>query len=93
MSNDIIYSKIELLEEQIENFERSGYFTEKEIDRLSYPIRSELAILKSQISIYGMTIEKYQEGKKIHNQCFSQMHSPAFKNTCKLLGMNNIARG
>jgi len=88
MSNDIIHSKIELLEEQIENFERSGYFTEKEIDRLSAPLRSELAILKEQLNLYGMDQEKYNEGVKMHRHYFSQMHSPALVNTCKLFGMN-----
>jgi len=38
---DNIDSKIELLQEQIENFERSGFFTEKEIDTLTKPIVSE----------------------------------------------------
>ena len=87
MSNDTIHLKIELLEEQIENIERSGYFTEKEIDRLSVPMRSELAILKEHIPLYGMTPEQYNEGKRIHSLWFSQMPSPALKNTCKLFGM------
>lgn len=37
-----IDSKIDLLQEQLENFERSGFFTEKEIDTLTRPIVSEL---------------------------------------------------
>jgi len=73
MSTDIIHSKIELLEAQIENIERSGYFTEKEIDRLSAPLRSELAILKAHLPKYGMTPEEYNEGVIIHNACFSTL--------------------
>ncbi len=73
MSNDIIHSKIELLEEQIENIERSGHFTEKEIDRLSAPMRSELAILKEHIPLYGMTPESYNQGKKIHQKFFEHL--------------------
>ncbi len=88
MSNDIIHSKIELLEEQIENTERSGYFTESEIDRLSFPLREELETLKKQLNLYGMDQEKYNEGVKMHRHYFSQMHSPALVNTCKLFGMN-----
>ncbi|MBC7847226.1 MAG: hypothetical protein H7Y10_12115 [Flavobacterium sp.] len=73
MSNDIIHSKIELLEDQIENIERSGHFTEKEIDRLAAPMRSELAILKAHIPLYGMTPESYNQGKKIHQKFFKHL--------------------
>ena len=93
MSTDIIHSKIELLEEQIENIERSGYFTEKEIDRLSAPLRSELAILKAHLPMYGMDQENYNEGVKMHRYHFAQMHSPALVNSCRVLGMRLIARG
>lgn len=93
MSNDIIHSKIELLEEQIENIERSGYFTEKEMDRLSAPLREELENLKKQLNLYGMDQASYNEGVKMHRYYFAQMHSPALVNTCKILGMRLIARG
>lgn len=93
MSNDIIHSKIELLEEQIENLFNSGHFTEKEMDRLSAPLREELESLKMQINLYGMTQESYNEGLKMHHYYFSQMHSPALINSCKVLGMRLIARG
>jgi hypothetical protein len=43
---DNLNEKIALIEEQIENLERSGYFTEKEMDRLSFPLRDELEALK-----------------------------------------------
>jgi hypothetical protein len=43
---DNINEKIALLEEQIENLERSGYFTEKEMDCLSFTLRNELESLK-----------------------------------------------
>lgn len=46
MSEDLIHSKIELLYEQIENLEKSGFFTEEEMDRLSSPLRIELALMK-----------------------------------------------
>ena len=45
MSDNLLKSKIELLEEQIANLERSGFFTEKEIDRLSAPLKVELETL------------------------------------------------
>jgi hypothetical protein len=46
MPNNLLSSKIELLEEQIENLERSGFFTEAEIDHASSSLRAELARLK-----------------------------------------------
>jgi hypothetical protein len=42
--------KIELIEEQINNLEKSGFFTEKEMDRLCAPLRLELEIINSEIS-------------------------------------------
>lgn len=82
MSNDTIDSRIELLQEQIESIERSGHFTEKEIDSKAAPLRMELSTLKMQQSTselidahekYGMTLESYQEGLKAFIKCFSQM--------------------
>ena len=86
--NDLTISKIELLELQIENVERSGFFTEKQIDALVFPLRQELETLKKQIELYGMTYENYREGTVKHTELFSQMISPALKNTWKSLGMN-----
>lgn len=93
MSNDIIHSKIELLEEQIENLFNSGHFTEKEMDRLSAPLRDELENLKKQINLYGMDQDNYNEGVKMHRYHFAQMHSPALVNSCRVLGMRLIVRG
>lgn len=49
MSNDTIQSKIDLLQEQIENVERSGFFTEKEIDRAVYSLKDEKENLERQL--------------------------------------------
>ncbi len=46
MSNDILYSKIDLLQEQIDNLEKSGYFTEEETLAASQ-LRMELVSLKA----------------------------------------------
>lgn len=40
-----VNSKIELLQEQIDNYERSGHFTESEMDSLSEPVKNELRTL------------------------------------------------
>lgn len=50
MSDNLLNSKIELLEEQIENIERSGFFTESEIDRTSKSLRAELVRLKNALA-------------------------------------------
>lgn len=50
MSNDTITQRIDLLQEQIDNLEKSGFFTEKEMDKLAFPLRQELASLKKQLS-------------------------------------------
>lgn len=46
MSDEIVTSKIELLEEQIANIERSGFYTEQEINKLTYPLVIELSTLR-----------------------------------------------
>lgn len=46
MSNENIQLKIDLLQEQIDNLEKSGFFTEKEINSRSIPLKAHLAIFK-----------------------------------------------
>lgn len=85
---DLIIPKIELLELQIENVERSGFYTEQQIDSLVLPLKENLESLKNQINLHGMTLEEYKEGRNKHQFYFSQMKSPALLNTWKTLGMN-----
>jgi hypothetical protein len=42
-----IDSKIDLLIDQIANIERSGFFTEEEVDRMSFCYKMELETLKT----------------------------------------------
>jgi hypothetical protein len=85
MSNDTITPQIELLQEQIESIERSGHFTEKEIDSKVAPLRMELAILQhtkahqefsKSVYKYGMDLEAFLEGTKAFDKCFAQMPKP-----------------
>lgn len=46
MSDELLQHKIDLLEDQIENIERSGFFTEKEIDQSTASLRMQLAAFK-----------------------------------------------
>jgi hypothetical protein len=70
INSDTITSKRELLLEQIENYERSGYFTEKEIDRLCAPIKIELEFLElieghnNMFSTTTATINSFEEFKE-----------------------------
>lgn len=82
MSNDTITPRMELLQEQIDNLEKSGHFTEKEIDSKAAPLRMELASLKAIKSTreiafamqkYSMTLVSYTEGLKAFNECFDQL--------------------
>lgn len=82
MSNKTLLPQIALLQEQINNFEKSGFFTEKEIDSKTFPLRIELASLKMQQSFleasesmcrFGMSLDSYIEGQKEFNECFSNL--------------------
>ena len=50
MSDDLLKSKIELLQEQIDNLEKSGFFTETEMDKYSVFYRAEMSLLKKQLA-------------------------------------------
>ncbi|SNB43044.1 conserved hypothetical protein [Flavobacterium psychrophilum] len=50
MSDEIIKSKIELLEEQISNIERSGFYTEQQINKLTCPLVMELTTLRLSLT-------------------------------------------
>ena len=82
MSNDNLTPRIELLQEQIESIERSGHFTEKDMDSQAAPLRMELSSLKMLQSSrefaathekYGMTLESYAEGLKAFNEAFAKL--------------------
>lgn len=82
MSNDTLASRIDLLQEQIHNLEKSGHFTEKEIDNQSYPLRLELSSLKLQFlasranevaKICGLTADEMREGIIAFNELWSKI--------------------
>ena len=82
MSSKTLLPQIALLQEQIHNFEKSGFFTDKEIESKTIPLRLELATLKMQqeflnisesVCKFGMSLESYIEGTKAFNECFNQL--------------------
>lgn len=93
MPTDTIISQIELREAQLENLYKSGFFTDHEIEKQAPALQMEINTLMAQLPLYGMTLEQYKEGLKIHDYYFSQMPSPALLNTWTTLGMNQISRG
>jgi hypothetical protein len=82
MSTKTLIPQIALVQEQINNFEKSGFFTDKEIESKTMPLRIELASLKMQqeflnisesVCKFGMSLESYIEGTKAFNECFDQL--------------------
>jgi len=88
MSKDTIISKIELRQEQLENLEKSGHFTDYEIEQTAPALRIEIQSLKASLELYGMTFEQYQEGTQNHQYYFSQTIYPALQNTWNILDRN-----
>ena len=58
MKTDIetITPRIELLQEQIDTIERSGHYTEKEIDAKVKPLKIELSYLIASIHVSNLAI-------------------------------------
>jgi hypothetical protein len=52
MSNENIQLKIDLLQEQIDNLEKSGFFTEMESDSRTKPLKSKLLLLENAQQLY-----------------------------------------
>jgi hypothetical protein len=52
MSNENIQLKIDLLQEQIDNLEKSGFFTEKEINTHSISLKANLALFTQVQQLY-----------------------------------------
>ncbi len=82
MSNDTITQRIDLLQEQIDNLEKSGFFTEKEMDKLAFPLRQELTSLKKQLNDayvdeaakqYGLTPEQMVEGRRVFSELWAKI--------------------
>ena len=82
MSSKTLLPQIALIQEQINNFEKSGFFTDKEIESKTIPLRMELATLKMQqevlnisesVCLFGMSLESFVEGTKAFNECFDQL--------------------
>lgn len=68
MSDELLQHKIDLIQAQIDNLERSGFFTEKEMDQATASLRMQLAILK-EAKVFAELKKTMHES----NQGFSMM--------------------
>ena len=58
MLDEKLQSKIDLLQEQIDNLEKSGHYTEAEIQVKTKPLKIELALIKDSLSYEFLTIQE-----------------------------------
>lgn len=57
--------KIELYQEQIDNLEKSGHFTDKEIEEQSIPLKAHLSLLKSIKALRILSIVSCQAADRM----------------------------
>jgi molecular chaperone GrpE (heat shock protein) len=72
MSDELLQHKIDLLQEQIDNLERSGFFTEKEMDNASRSLRVELETYK-----LSKAFSDFKKALTSANESFSTMQHKA----------------
>jgi hypothetical protein len=60
-----LQSKIDLYQEQIDNLEKSGHFTDKEIETQSIPLKAHLSLLKDVKSLHILSITSGEAAKRM----------------------------
>ncbi len=74
MSNENIISRIALIKEQIDNLEKSGYFTEKEMDSKTFSLREELHALQAMTfpleTVLGVSKDELSYLAETLKECF-----------------------
>ena len=60
MSDELLSHKINLIQDQIDNLERSGFFTEKEMDQATASLKMQLAILKEAKAFADFVVNCFQ---------------------------------
>ena len=68
MSDELLSHKINLIQDQIDNLERSGFFTEKEMDQATASLKMQLAILKE-----AKAFADFKKSLRQANESFSMM--------------------
>lgn len=74
MYHENIISRIALLQEQIDNLEKSGHFTEKEMDSQTFAFRSEIEALNAQVfpleTVLGVSQDELSYLAETLKDCF-----------------------
>jgi hypothetical protein len=79
MIQELIAPRIELLQEQIDNLQQSGFYTESEMDSLSSPLRAELDLLKDYLLFEFLTIAELQKLQtRIHHAIITKREPSPF---------------
>jgi hypothetical protein len=73
MSNEKINNQIALFQDQIDNLEQSGHFTEQEMDSKTFVFRSEIESLQSQLlpveTVLGVNLSELNELVNLLKDC------------------------
>ena len=81
MSNENIISQIALLQEQIDNLEKSGHFTEKEMDSQTFAFRTEIEALQAQVFpleiVFGVSQDELSYLVETLKECFKPKETPS----------------
>jgi hypothetical protein len=76
MLDEKLQSKIDLLKEQIDNIEKSGYYTDAQIQVLAKPLRYELSLITDSLSFEFLTIHELRELQtKIQHAIVTKHHT------------------
>lgn len=68
MLDEKLQSKIDLLQEQIDNLEKSGHYTEAEIQVKTKPLKKELDLINDSLSYEFLNIQELRQlSQRIHN--------------------------
>lgn len=84
MLNEKLKLKIELLEEQLENVERSGFYSEQQIDIISATLRYELRVIQNLTALEFLSLKELHEIRRqiddvIRNTSLKTKSPPNFK--------------
>lgn len=92
MLDDILQSKIDLLIEQIENFEKSGRYTEPEIDLLIKPLKFELGLIQNALAFEFLKLKDLLELNERIKQAIitKRAATPLISNTLRNIGKSLI---
>lgn len=73
MLDEKLQSKIDLLQEQIDNLEKSGHYTDAEMQIQTKPLKIELALIKDSLSYEFLTIQELRQlSQRIQNAIVSK---------------------